>query len=126
MCHSATRLSALPARVGAPAHEIFATSETFTFLRTRLAYLCTHATRLRMVVRGSQHEIGARLANLSAVMQQALVFWCSVFAAHCQAMSCGFETQRMTIQAVRNALPHFGSNVMFVHEVLLLVKESER
>lgn len=73
---------------------------------------------------GSKHEIGARLADLSAVLKQPLVFRLGMLSAHLKTMSCRFQTQRMTLEAVGDALPHFRGKFMFVHGRFLFVSVS--
>jgi hypothetical protein len=67
-------------------------------------------------MRGAQHEVCARLTDLGAILQESLVLGCSMLAAHRQTVGRGFDTKIVAIHTIRDALPHFGSKFVMMHD----------
>jgi hypothetical protein len=65
--------------------------------------------------RTSQHEIGACGANLRAIMECADVLGRGVLAAHFEAMADRLHADRVTVQAVRDALLHLAAHLVVLH-----------
>jgi hypothetical protein len=102
----------LAASVGATLHKIRAVRHTFAFLGASVANVGAHAAYLRMIVRHPQHKIRARQTNLNAVLKQPDVFGGSVFAAHFQTMTDGFQTNCVAVLTIINALLHFLTSIL--------------
>ena len=84
-----------PARVGTSvtgfgtAAHIRIYRKTLAVLRAGLANLSANATRVAMMVRYANHEIGTGLADLRAIVQQADVFRLRMLSTFFQAVANG-------------------------------------
>jgi hypothetical protein len=110
--HPTTRLSTATTPVGTGFHLLVASVDAFTVLSTALTDFRTHPAYPRVQVGTAKHEVGARLANLGTIEQQANVAPFRMLPAHLQAVRRCFDAYTMAISAVLNALLHLGAHVL--------------
>jgi hypothetical protein len=84
-CHFPARFRAAPASLCARLHHLIV-CKAFAIFGAALAHLGADSTGMWMQVRITQHEIGAGLAYLGAIQEQADVIWMGMFSSQPQAM----------------------------------------
>jgi hypothetical protein len=107
--HLAAAFGTPAAGVGASLHNVLhiAGRHLLAMLGAPLADISADAAGSGVKIRAADHKIRARLADLHAVLQKLDMFGAGVFAAHLQTMTNGFQTNRVTVLTILDAIFHF-------------------
>lgn len=77
-----------------------------TVVRAALAHLCTNTASACVEIGATQHKVGTRLADFSAILHQPNMSRFSVHTALLQAVSNCVQANAVAVQAVLNTLLH--------------------
>jgi hypothetical protein len=119
--HLLTRGSAAAAHVRASLH-LGIIGKLGAIVGALLAYFSTDAACLAVEMGTPQHEIGADLADLSAVLQHADVTGLGVLTALLQAITDCLQADAVAIQTILNTLLHLLAQLLphWIRHYLLL------
>ena len=103
--HEPATLRAYSTHLSTPPHHLVI-GHALTGFRAPHTDFSTDCARLTMKIRTTQHKISTRCADLCAVLQQSDVLRGRVFASLRETMGNRFNTDRVTLGTVVDALIH--------------------
>ena len=101
--HLTAALRTPSAGFGAFPHPSVISAKLFATASTALAGLCANATRVRVQVGTSQHEIGGSEAHLRAILHPPNMISFGMLAGFFEAVLNGFRANGVTSCAIVNA-----------------------
>ena len=116
--HSAAGFRTATAHLSTAPH-LLVLAHAIAFLGTARTDLCTHSTRARVQIRATEHEVGARLADLGTIQEEPDVRGLGVLASELQAMRDGLHADLVAFGTVSDALLHVAAHVGHSADLLL-------
>lgn len=103
--HLLTGFSATATHISTSFH-LSVIAHFFAVIRTPLAHLWTNSASPCVEIGATQHKVGTRLADFSAILHQPDVSGFSVHTAFLQAVGNCVQANAVAVQAVLNTLLH--------------------